>query len=70
MVSLGDLRITVRSWLPRLWQWIHPDYGVLAIEPASCSVLGRAHVLAQGRLAPLKRGEQHVTAFEIDAEPA
>jgi hypothetical protein len=69
-VSLGDLRITARSSLPRLCRWIHPDYGVPAIEPANCSVLGRAHAHADGRLPILERDEQRVTALVIDVEAA
>jgi hypothetical protein len=69
-VSLGDLRITVRPSLPRLCQWMHPDYGVPAIEPANCSVHGRARVRADGRLPVLQPGEQRVTALEIDVDPA
>jgi hypothetical protein len=69
-VALGDVRITVRSSLPRLWQWIHPDYGVLGIEPANCSVLGRAHDRAEGRLPVLEPGEERVTTLDIDVEAA
>ena len=69
-VTLDDLRITVRSSLPRLWQWIHPDYGVIAIEPANCSVLGRAHDRAEGRLPVLQPGEVRVATLEIDVEAA
>ena len=34
------LELTVRSSLPRMWQWVHPASGTnaLAIEPANCSV--------------------------------
>ncbi|HEY8584365.1 MAG TPA: DUF4432 family protein, partial [Capillimicrobium sp.] len=42
--ALG-LRVTVR-WdagpMQRAHQWVHPALGVLGIEPANCSVLGRA----------------------------
>lgn len=67
-VTRGRVRITVRSSLPRLWQWIHPDYGVLGIEPANCSVLGRAHDRAEGRLPVLQPGEERVTTLEIALE--
>ncbi len=70
VVTRGPAAITVRSSLPRLWQWIHPDYGVLAIEPANCSVLGRAHDRAEGRLPVLAPGEERVTTLEIAVEPA
>jgi hypothetical protein len=69
-VLRGAVRITVRSSLPRLWQWIHPDYGVLGIEPANCSVLGRAHDRAEGRLPVLQPGEERVTTLAIDVEDA
>jgi len=38
VIGLGAMRVTVRSNLPRLWQWIEPSYGVLGVEPANCSV--------------------------------
>ena len=63
-------RVTVRSDLPRLWQWIHPDYGVLGIEPANCSVLGRAHDRTEGRLPELAAGEERGSRLEITVEPA
>src|SRR4051794_11003605 len=68
VVGVGDVRVTVRSSLPRLWQWIHPEYGVIGIEPANCSVLGRAHDRAEGRLPVLQPGEERVTTIEIDVE--
>jgi Domain of unknown function (DUF4432) len=58
--------------LPRLWQWIDPAPGVyaLALEPANCSVLGRAHDRAEGTLPFLDAGEERtmriaVTAMEV-----
>jgi len=67
----GDgVRVTVRSDLPRLWQWIHPDYGVLGIEPANCSVLGRGHDRAEGRLPVLAPGEARTSTLEIAVEAA
>ena len=69
-VTRGNVRITVRSNLPRLWQWIHPQYGVLGIEPANCSVLGRAFDRAEGRLPLLEPGEERVTELEIHVEAA
>jgi hypothetical protein len=63
-------RVTVRSDLPRLWQWIHPDYGVLGIEPANCSVLGRAYDRSEGRLPMLAAGEERSSMLEIAVEPA
>ena len=70
VVASGGLRVRVASNLPRLWQWIHPDYGVLAIEPANCSVLGRAHDRAEGRLPQLDPGEARTTTLEITVELA
>jgi len=68
VVTTGAVRVTVRSTLPRLWQWIHPDYGVLGIEPANCSVLGRARDRAEGRLPVLEPGEERTTTLTITAE--
>jgi hypothetical protein len=70
IVARGRVRVTVTSTLPRLWQWIHPSYGVLGIEPSNCSVLGRAHDRAEGRLPVLEPGEERVTGLHIDAEGA
>lgn len=55
--------------MPRLWQWVHPAPGieVLGIEPANCSVLGRAHDRAEGRLPELAPGEERRTRLEIRA---
>jgi hypothetical protein len=68
VVTRGGVRVTVTSSLPRLWQWIHPDYGVLAIEPANCSVLGRAHDRRERRLAVLAPGEERLTELDIHVE--
>jgi hypothetical protein len=70
VVEHDGTRVTVHSDLPRLWQWIHPDYGVLGIEPANCSVLGRAHDRAEGRLPVLAAGEERTSRLEIGVEPA
>jgi hypothetical protein len=67
-VLLAGLRITVRSSLPRLWQWVDPSLGALGIEPANCSVLGRAHDREQGRLPVLRPGERRTTTLEITVE--
>jgi hypothetical protein len=59
------------SWdaetLPRLHQWVHPapGMGVLGLEPANCSVLGRAADRAQGRLPVLAPGAQRRTSIAI-----
>lgn len=64
------LRLTIESDLPRLWQWVDPAPGVyaLGIEPANCSVLGRAHGRAEGRLPFLQPGEKRSTRIAITAE--
>ena len=53
--------------LPRLHQWVHPapGMGVLGLEPANCSVLGRAADRAQGRLPVLAPGAQRRTGIAI-----
>jgi hypothetical protein len=59
------------SWpaatLPRMHQWVHPASGlyVLGVEPANCSVLGRAADRAAGRLPVLEPGEERVTELRI-----
>jgi Domain of unknown function (DUF4432) len=60
----------VESDLPRLWQWIDPAPGTyaLGIEPANCSVLGRAHDRAEGTLPELEPGEERTTSIVIRAE--
>jgi len=68
VVANGAARVTVRSSLPRLWQWVHPGYGVVAFEPANCSVLGRAHDRAEGRLPLLAPGEERESTLEIAVE--
>ncbi len=60
------------SWpiatLPRFHQWIRrsPGWYVLGLEPANCSVQGRAHDRAAGRLPVLEVGERRVTGLAID----
>jgi hypothetical protein len=53
--------------MPRLWQWVQPSPGlaVLGLEPANCSVLGRAHDRAEGRLPELAPGEERVSRLEL-----
>jgi len=65
-----ELRVTVESELPRLWQWIDPVPGVyaLGIEPANCSVLGRAHERVAGHLPMLEPGAERTTGVVIRAE--
>ena len=59
------------SWdpgpMPRLHQWVHPRSGVyvLGVEPANCSVLGRAADRAAGRLPVLEPGESRTTSLRV-----
>jgi Domain of unknown function (DUF4432) len=61
------------SWdtgpLPTMHQWVHPASGiyVLGVEPANCSVMGRAADRAAGRLPALAPGEERVTRLRIRA---
>jgi hypothetical protein len=69
-VSGAGIELEVRwdaATMPRMWQWVHPSYGVLGIEPANCSVLGIAHDRAEGRLPELAPGEERRTRLEIRA---
>ncbi len=64
------LRLQLRwdaAGLPRLQQRVHPAPGiaVLGLEPANCSVLGRAADRAAGRLPVLEPGEERVTRLEV-----
>jgi hypothetical protein len=66
------LEVAVRwdvATMPRFWQWVHPapGIGVLGLEPANCSVLGRAHDRAEGRLPELAPGEERISRLEIRA---
>jgi Domain of unknown function (DUF4432) len=68
------LRFTLRweaAGLPRMHQWVHPapGIGVLGLEPANCSVLGRATDRAAGRLAVLEPGEERVTRLDVRVAP-
>jgi hypothetical protein len=64
------LRVAIESDLPRLWQWIDPAPGIyaLGIEPANCSVLGRAHDRSEGTLPFLQPGQERNTRIAITAE--
>lgn len=66
-VRIGEVIVEIRSGLPRLWQWINPERGVLGIEPANCSVMGRAFDASVGRLPVLQPGELRETWLEITA---
>ena len=63
------VELTVRSSLPRLWQWVDPKSGTyaLAIEPANCSVLGRAHDIATRQMPFLDPGEARSSWLTIAA---
>jgi hypothetical protein len=66
------LEVAVRwdlATMPRLWQWVFPAPGlaVLGLEPANCSVLGRAHDRAEGRLPELAPGETRISRLELRA---
>ena len=64
------LRVEISSNLPRMWQWIdpRPGYYVIAIEPANCSVVGRAHDRSEERLPVLAPGAERTTTLAITAE--
>ncbi len=67
-VAGAGLELDVRwdaATMPRMWQWVHPSYGVLGLEPANCSVLGVGHDRAEGRLPELAPGEERRTRLEI-----
>jgi Domain of unknown function (DUF4432) len=64
----AEIEIEIRSSLRRMWQWIDPRLDALAIEPSNCSVLGRAHDRAEGRLPFLEPGETRETRLSITAK--
>ena len=57
-----------REELSRFHQWIRRDgrWYVLGFEPANCSVLGRGHDRAEGRLPVLAPGARRATRIRID----
>lgn len=64
--------VTVRwraAELPRLHQWVNPTPGIeaFALEPANCSVLGRAADREEGRAPWLAPGERRETILQIGA---
>jgi Domain of unknown function (DUF4432) len=64
------LRVVLEFDLPRMWQWIDPAPGVysLGLEPANCSVLGRAHDRAEGTLPFLEPGQDRRTRIAVTVE--
>jgi len=69
----AGLRLVLRwrqAELPRFHQWLHRGRGmyVLGLEPANCSVLGRAADRAKGDLPVLEPGERRATEIRITAE--
>jgi Domain of unknown function (DUF4432) len=64
-VRVGGLVVEIRSNLPRLWQWVNPELGVLGIEPANCSVRGREFDASIGSLPILQPGEVRETSLEL-----
>lgn len=73
MAGGGERPLTVRlAWnpqqLPKLVQWKMPGAGVhvLGIEPANCTVAGRAAERQQGTLEMLVPGETRTFALELD----
>jgi hypothetical protein len=63
------VELTLRSSLPRLWQWVDPGSGTyaLGIEPANCSVLGREHDIATGQMPFLDPGEARISWLTLAA---
>jgi hypothetical protein len=63
-----EVELTIRSSMPRMWQWVHPASGIyaLGIEPANCSVLGRAFDIAAGRMPLLDPGETRESWLTLD----
>ncbi len=51
--------------LPRVHQWVDASLGALAIEPANCSVLGRAADRAAGRLPTLAPWQPRRTRIRV-----
>jgi len=53
--------------LPRFHQWVYPRWGsyALGLEPANCSVQGRAADRQAGRLPVLEPGERRTTELRV-----
>jgi Domain of unknown function (DUF4432) len=66
------IRVELEFDLPRLWQWIDPAPSVyaLGLEPANCSVLGRAHDRAEGTLPFLEPGKERTTRIAVTVKEA
>ncbi|MCI0158756.1 DUF4432 family protein [Leifsonia shinshuensis] len=56
------------SGLDRVHQWVDRSGGkdALALEPANCSVLGRAHDRREGRAPMLAAGAERVTGMSVE----
>ena len=71
VITGAGLQVAVTwSGLDRLHQWTHPGVGALGIEPANCSVMGRAHDRAEGRLPVLGPGGERTTRLRIAVYPS
>ena len=57
----------IATTLPRCHQWVHPSLGVLGIEPANCSVLGRVADRRAGTLPTLEPGQARTTRLQVRA---
>jgi hypothetical protein len=62
--------LTVRSSLPRFWQWVDvsPSVYALGLEPANCSVRGRSADIAADEMPFLGPGETRDSWLMIEAE--
>jgi hypothetical protein len=65
----AGVELVLGSSLPRWWQWVHPAAGIyaLALEPANCSVLGRAADIDAGRMPFLDPGETRESWLTVEA---
>jgi Domain of unknown function (DUF4432) len=70
-VGLRFVLLWRQDELPRFHQWVHPRRSmyVVGLEPANCSVLGRAADRAKGTLPMLEPGRPRATELRIIVEP-
>jgi hypothetical protein len=56
--------------LPRFHQWVHPGSGVyaLGLEPANCSLMGRAADRAAGTLPMLLPNQSRTTRLRLSID--